>query len=199
MFTSSEVDGQASKNDCYSFLDQNQWNSFDSYAKFINSIRSVSINDSNWQLSVCSCPYWQKNFVCKHTVGIANKLNLNTFPGLNLNIEANAKRGRRKQATAALVTRTSTGPVNPLMVTQDNIELIDSIDLSSSNSTINQVSTPNVEHSDIPPGTSRIIIIPLSNTNANKKKRGRPPKIRSEETQETVENPSKRRQVSKNK
>ncbi|RMZ98801.1 hypothetical protein BpHYR1_026413 [Brachionus plicatilis] len=83
---------QAIKNVCSSFLEENQWTSFDLYVKSINSIRSVSINNSNWQLSVCSCPYWNKNYVCKHTVGIANKLDLNTFPGLNLNIEANEKR-----------------------------------------------------------------------------------------------------------
>ncbi|RNA38915.1 hypothetical protein BpHYR1_042681 [Brachionus plicatilis] len=180
MFTSSEVEQQASKNLCSSFLEENQWTSFDLYVKSINSIRSVSINNSNWQLSVCSCPYWNKNYVCKHTVGIANKLDLNTFPGLNLNIEANAKRGRRKQATAALVPRVSTGPINPLMITQENIEIIDS---SSSNTTVNQsnqVSTSHEEESNIPPGTFRTVIIPLSNVNTNKKPRGRPPKIRNE-------------------
>ncbi|RNA01905.1 hypothetical protein BpHYR1_003811 [Brachionus plicatilis] len=57
------------------------------------------------------------------------------------------------------------------------------IDSSSSNTTViesNQISTSHEEESNIPPGTSRIVIIPLSNLNTNKKPRGRPPKNRIE-------------------
>ncbi|RMZ98802.1 hypothetical protein BpHYR1_026414 [Brachionus plicatilis] len=85
------------------------------------------------------------------------------------------------------------------MITQENIELID---LSSSNTTVNQsnqVSTSHKEESNIPPGTSRIVIILLSNVNTNKKTRGRPPKNRNEVNEQTVENPNKRKKNSKNK
>jgi hypothetical protein len=51
--------------------------------------------------------------VCKHVIGVAYNLGLCEFPGLDLNIEANTKRGRRKKAQMALVYRESTGPVNP--------------------------------------------------------------------------------------
>ncbi|RNA08943.1 hypothetical protein BpHYR1_020504 [Brachionus plicatilis] len=112
-------------------IDTHQWTLAFNWVKFV--VRSVSINNSNWQLSI-------------------------------------------------------------------DIELIDS---SSSNTTVNQsnqVSTLHEEESNIPPGTSRIVIIPLSNVNTNRKQpRGRPPKNRNEVNEQTVENPSKRRKISKNK
>ena len=64
---------------------------------------------------MCSCPDWDKNLICKHVIGVAYRLDLCEFPGLDLNIEANKKRGRRKQATPALIQRTSTGPINPAL------------------------------------------------------------------------------------
>ena len=121
MFTSSNIDYEANKQICKSFIETNVWVSFDEYSSFIESIRFVILNQSQWELSICSCAYWNNNLICKHTIAVVNHLNLNQFPALNLNIEAHTKRGRRKQAAQALEPRISTGPVNPLMVTIENM------------------------------------------------------------------------------
>ncbi|RNA27771.1 hypothetical protein BpHYR1_027430 [Brachionus plicatilis] len=47
----------------------------------------------------------------KHVIGIGHQLELLEFPTLDLNIEKNSKRGRRKKALPAL-ERNSTGPLN---------------------------------------------------------------------------------------
>ncbi|RNA12679.1 hypothetical protein BpHYR1_028274 [Brachionus plicatilis] len=72
---------------------------------------AVKIDSENWESSTCSCHYWQKNFKCKHTIGTSHFLNLNKFPGLDLAIEGNAKRGRNKKTRSAL-ERNSTAPIN---------------------------------------------------------------------------------------
>ncbi|RMZ95603.1 hypothetical protein BpHYR1_006764 [Brachionus plicatilis] len=71
----------------------------------------IDINNEIWELSTCSCQYWKKNFICKHVIGIGYQLELLEFPTLDLNIEKNSKRGRRKKALPAL-ERNSTGPLN---------------------------------------------------------------------------------------
>ena len=62
-------------------------------------------------------------FICKHVIGIGYELKLLEFPTLDLNIEKNSKRGRRKKAFPAL-ERNSTGPlnVNVFRPIQTNIE-----------------------------------------------------------------------------
>ena len=62
-------------------------------------------------MSGCNCQYWAKYFICKHVIGIAYDLSLTEFPTLDLSIEKNAKRGRRKKALPAL-QRNSNGPLN---------------------------------------------------------------------------------------
>ncbi|RNA17298.1 hypothetical protein BpHYR1_044554 [Brachionus plicatilis] len=52
--------------------------------------------------SVCSCPDKDKNLICKHVIGVIYRLKLCEFPGLDLNLEAKNKQGRRKLATHAL-------------------------------------------------------------------------------------------------
>ena len=96
-------------------LEKNVWISFDDFVKETNALRYVNFNRNEWQLSVCSCPDWEKNYICKHVIGVAYIQGLCEFPGLDLNIEANAKRGRRKHATMALVQRTDTGRINPAL------------------------------------------------------------------------------------
>ena len=54
----------------------------------------------------------EKNYICKHVLSISYELSkFDTFSALDLNIEQNAKRGRRKKAFSAL-QRNSTGSLN---------------------------------------------------------------------------------------
>jgi len=101
MFTSTRIEYQATKNTCKSYFEKKDWQSFDDFIHESNSFRFVKFNDSEWKLSECSCPDWDKNFVCKHVIDVAYNLGLCKFPGLDLNIEANTKRGRRKKAQMA--------------------------------------------------------------------------------------------------
>ncbi|RNA13639.1 hypothetical protein BpHYR1_037885, partial [Brachionus plicatilis] len=59
-----------------------EWFSFDDYIKEINSFRFVKFNQEVWESSLCSCPYWDKNLICKHVIGVAYRLKLCEFPGL---------------------------------------------------------------------------------------------------------------------
>ncbi|RNA41831.1 hypothetical protein BpHYR1_040026 [Brachionus plicatilis] len=77
----------------------------------VDSMHVIEINSEIWELSSCSCQYWKKNFICKHVIGIGYQLELLKFPTLDLNIEKNSKRGRRKKALPAL-ERNSTSPLN---------------------------------------------------------------------------------------
>ncbi|RNA42707.1 hypothetical protein BpHYR1_017517 [Brachionus plicatilis] len=80
--------------------------------KNFRSYKIIEINEQVWELSECSCQNWKKNYICKHVIGISYKLyKFDTFPALDLNIEQNSKRGRRKKASSAL-QRNSTGPLN---------------------------------------------------------------------------------------
>ena len=125
-------------------------------------MRYVKFNSNDWKLSVCSCPDWDKNYMCKHVIGVAYNLGLCEFPGLDLNIEANTKRGRRKKAQMALVSRESTGPINPSL---QSMVVVGSSDITNSN----------VE-----------IVVQTSDSSAVPKKRGRPKK--NKRSNETISN-----------
>ncbi|CAF0764771.1 unnamed protein product [Brachionus calyciflorus] len=186
MCTSTEIIHEATKSEGKMYLDSNLWLTFDEYVSFINSIRFVTINTSRWELSICSCPNWNKELLCKHTIGISYKLGLNTFPGLNLHIEANARRGRRKKAYEALQPRTSRGPVNPLMMTQENIDLVDGSVFSDENNQSSEILVTQTT-SSLPSGSS-ITISALPKQAP--RKRGRPKKNRQDKNDE---NPSKKK------
>ncbi|RNA22319.1 hypothetical protein BpHYR1_034587 [Brachionus plicatilis] len=57
----------------------------------------------------------KKNFILKKTSCIIFEFIFFAWPPPNTNLETNKKRGRRKQATPALVQRISTGPINPAL------------------------------------------------------------------------------------
>jgi hypothetical protein len=173
MFTSTEASGEANKNMSKSDLENNEWSTFDDYISSIQSIRYFTLYESKWELSICSCPYWNKNLFCKHRIGVAYNLNLTQFPGLNLNIEANAKSGRRKHAQEALIRRVSTGPVNPLMLTQ---EVIVAPTDPSINTTLLAIQSQNTQlNENIAPTGSYITIERISEAPITRK-RGRPRK-----------------------
>ncbi|RNA17496.1 hypothetical protein BpHYR1_002191 [Brachionus plicatilis] len=113
MVTSTDVNYEATKEGCRNYLNSTgPWATFKDYLSWNDSYKIIEINEQVWELSECSCQYWKKNYICKHVIGISYELSkFDTFPALNLNIEQNAKRGRRKKASSAL-QRNSTGPLN---------------------------------------------------------------------------------------
>ncbi|RNA05337.1 hypothetical protein BpHYR1_016556, partial [Brachionus plicatilis] len=137
MFTSTNVSYQATKTTCKGYFEKTEWFSFDDYIKEINSIRFVKYN----------------------VIGVAYRLKLCEFPGLDLNLEANKKRGRRKQATPALVQRISTGPINPAL--QNSLSNENDNDQDQAESINNDIQT---------------IVQPTTSSNLAPRKRGRPRK-----------------------
>ncbi|RNA23519.1 hypothetical protein BpHYR1_050333 [Brachionus plicatilis] len=113
MVTSTDVNYEATKEGCRNYLNSTgPWATFKDYLSWNDSYKIIEINEQVWELSECSCQYWKKNYICKHVIGIIYELSkFDTFPALDLNIEQNAKRGRRKKASSAL-QRNSTGPLN---------------------------------------------------------------------------------------
>ena len=113
MVTSTDVTYEATKKGCRNYLNSTEpWATFKEYLSWNDSYKIIEINEQVWELSECSCQYWKRNYICKHVVGISYKLSkFDTFPALDLNIEQNSKRGRRKKTCSGL-QRNSTGPLN---------------------------------------------------------------------------------------
>ncbi|RNA11606.1 hypothetical protein BpHYR1_010577 [Brachionus plicatilis] len=112
MCTTSESTSDITKAQCKEFwIKEDGWHDLDELLEWSMKFIAVKIDSENWESSTCSCHYWQKNFKCKHTIGFSHFLNLNKFPGLDLAIEGNAKRGRKKKARSAL-ERNSIAPIN---------------------------------------------------------------------------------------
>ncbi|RNA35200.1 hypothetical protein BpHYR1_034862 [Brachionus plicatilis] len=98
------------------YLNTTSWTDFDSYLKWCGTHLIITIYSESWESSQCSCPYWKKHFICKYVIGIAYSLSLfEKFPSLDLGIEKNHKRGRRKRCAPAL-QRNSFGPLNPALI-----------------------------------------------------------------------------------
>lgn len=89
-------------------LKSNQWSSFDEYVKnghgMFWEVTFRKQNDWNGQ-STCTCPVFYKQFVCKHIVGMALRLNLTKCPRIAnpTLLGQKAKRGRKAQAKKALL------------------------------------------------------------------------------------------------
>lgn len=108
---SEKSDVEATKESFRIYLNTSNWISFDEFKKWSDSHKILEMNKECWQFSKCSCQYWKKNFVLQHVIGIAYNIELLTFPTLELRIEKNASRGRRKKALPAF-ERNSIGPLN---------------------------------------------------------------------------------------
>ena len=70
----------------------------------------VSINEADWKQSTCTCPFFNKNYKCKHIAGIANRLRFQGYPKIPLESvsimpEERRKRGRPALARSALLTQ----------------------------------------------------------------------------------------------
>ena len=70
--------------------------------KKLDNVRLVYVREDCYLLSECSCPYWLKNLVCKHVLLFCNAKKLCQIPILDIAIESNNKRGRKKGISTAL-------------------------------------------------------------------------------------------------
>ncbi len=83
---------------------EKKWDTYDDYLVQIRKIRYVSINESNWKMSKCSCWFWSKNYKCKHMLAICNRKTLFDYLPVHKSIKIGRKRrpGRPKLTTKAL-------------------------------------------------------------------------------------------------
>jgi hypothetical protein len=81
-----------------------QIRSFDEYHNIFFSIWHIEFNadldNTNWREGKCSCPAYQKNYICKHLIGLASRLKCLTIPDVAKNVEIGAKRKRGRPALA---------------------------------------------------------------------------------------------------
>ena len=73
---------------CKAYFQKSTWDSYNEYKIWSDSMHVNEINNEIWELSICSCQYWKKNFISKH----GYQLELLEFP--DLKIEKNSLRGR---------------------------------------------------------------------------------------------------------
>lgn len=102
-YTGQSFDSSICKN-FFKSIKNLSWTSFDGYYSSFNSIYFIDFDNDDWKKSRCSCPFWSKNFICKHVVGISERLNLYEFP-LNVKvipIGQKRKRGRPKNTLECL-------------------------------------------------------------------------------------------------
>lgn len=80
------------------------WRNFDEFKKAAFAVWIVSMKDDNWRDARCSCPHFLKNYKCKHTLGMAIRLQLVHAPpeAKQIPLGQKRKRGRPKKATQAL-------------------------------------------------------------------------------------------------
>ena len=71
----------------------------------LNSVRMITLNHDNWIRSSCTCSQWAKEYVCKHVVGMALRIDLAKAPSKakTVPIGQKRKRGRPSNAAKALV------------------------------------------------------------------------------------------------
>ena len=88
---------------------KSRWSSFQDYINWRYSAWVVRINVDNWREATCTCPNFLKNYICKHSLGMAIRLKaLNcVVPAISKNIPIGQKRrrGRPKLARPALIVQ----------------------------------------------------------------------------------------------
>lgn len=94
----------------YKYLEQKQWESFDEYIQQgFNQFYLVHLSKSNWKCcSICSCPSFFKQNICKHVIALAIREKLYEVPSsFNPQTLANHKKkpGRPKVAKKALIAQ----------------------------------------------------------------------------------------------
>lgn len=81
------------------------WATFNQYVKCVSSLWCITFDEENWRNSSCTCPYYLKNFLCKHVVGIAMRLKFCDIPTYvkNIQLGQKRKRGRPSKVKASLI------------------------------------------------------------------------------------------------
>ena len=84
-------------------LNFQEWDDFDNFKKKAFSIWEVTLD--NLDNSRCTCPYFLKNFKCKHIIGLLIRLKKITVPieAKQISIGQKRKKGRPKKAYKALL------------------------------------------------------------------------------------------------
>ena len=82
------------------------WKSFDKFVVEQSSIHFLTLNEANWKLSKCSCPWYAKNMICKHVIALCAQFKIGDckipLESATLPLDQNRKRGRIPKATLAL-------------------------------------------------------------------------------------------------
>lgn len=81
------------------------WPSFNEYARKRNQLWVIQMFENEWESATCSCPNFMKEYICKHTIGLAIRKKLCEPPAAakNVPIGMKRKRGRPQLASQALV------------------------------------------------------------------------------------------------
>jgi hypothetical protein len=81
---------------------KHNWRNFDSFAIDESKIWYIVPCETNWKLGKCSCPYYTKNFMCKHLIAISATLRLEgcVIPLLAKTVPLGQKRKRGAPAKA---------------------------------------------------------------------------------------------------
>ena len=100
-------------------IDTLNFSSFDQYHAIMYSgwctRFPVDVDATSWLQGSCTCPYYSKNNVCKHLVGLAAYLKVNPIPEVAKTVPIGQKRGpgRPKKARKALVYQPDDVPALP--------------------------------------------------------------------------------------
>lgn len=82
------------------------WNSLEEFEQNVFSIWEVVLFDnSDWQKGTCTCPVFQKKFMCKHLLSVAIRTKKTKAPTVakTTALEPKRKRGRPKKSKKALM------------------------------------------------------------------------------------------------
>lgn len=84
-----------------------KWTNFNQFKKSHDIWCMQMIEGNDWIKSKCNCPFFLKNYICKHIVGLALRLKLCKVPAAakTVPIGEKRKRGRPAKAKRALLTQ----------------------------------------------------------------------------------------------
>ena len=88
---------------------ESKWSSFEEFLQLHFAVWRIEIDLNSFDESSCNCPFFMKNFVCKHVTGLGIRLKL-IVPPLQakcIPIGQKRKRGRAARAKPALLIQWS--------------------------------------------------------------------------------------------
>jgi hypothetical protein len=88
---------------------ETSWTDFNHLIQSEASMWCIVTEDSNWKLGKCSCPFFSKNYKCKHLIAISSALKLDNciIPqnAKNIPLGQKRKRGAPTKAKKALIVQ----------------------------------------------------------------------------------------------